>query len=205
MTPTGKWMPAEPTEEMALAGRKACCVVADRMETAKMTAFSTVDFWQQVGHQPANEIYRAMYAVAPASPVPGSPWHDIDSAPKDGTRVDLWVRPWDAFANGNPARITDAWFEGSKWKRVLGGWVHDVDDCGEPTHWMPKPAAPGSEAPVPAEVRKVLEPFAAADEYMPADQPDDATALVLYEDSVIKLELTRGTFRAARDLLKRWK
>ncbi|TPK42264.1 MULTISPECIES: hypothetical protein [unclassified Mesorhizobium] len=70
-------------------------------------------------------------------------WRTMDSAPKDGTRVDLWVRPWDAFANGNPARITDAWFEDGEWKRRLaGGWPHNVSRCGEPTHWVPILASP---------------------------------------------------------------
>lgn len=53
--------PREPTEEMALAGRKACAAVADRMELAKQVAVSVIDFWQRVGHQPANEIWKAMY------------------------------------------------------------------------------------------------------------------------------------------------
>ncbi len=63
-------------------------------------------------------------------------WQPIETAPKDGKRVDLWVRPWDAFANGNPGRITDAWFEDGEWKRHLAGWPHNVSSCGEPTHWM---------------------------------------------------------------------
>jgi hypothetical protein len=59
--------PSEPTKEMALAGRKALAVVADRMEEAKLLATSSIDFWQRVGHEPANEIYKAMIAVAPPS------------------------------------------------------------------------------------------------------------------------------------------
>lgn len=58
-------VPTEPTKEMAEAGRKALAAVADRMETAKLTAVSVIDFWQQVGHQPANEIYTAMLSVLP--------------------------------------------------------------------------------------------------------------------------------------------
>lgn len=59
----------EITKEMALAGRKALAVVADRMEEAKLLATSSIDFWQRVGHEPANEIYAAMVA---ASPVPST-------------------------------------------------------------------------------------------------------------------------------------
>lgn len=69
-------------------------------------------------------------------------WQPIDTAPKDGTRVDVWVRPWDAFASGNPNRITNAWFEDGKWKRILSGWTMDIKDCGAPTHWRPVPIPP---------------------------------------------------------------
>ncbi len=53
-----------PDEKMAIAGRKALAVVAERMETAKLLAVSSVDFWQRVGHQPANEIFAAMLTAA---------------------------------------------------------------------------------------------------------------------------------------------
>ena len=58
-------VPREPTEAMSLAGRKACAAVADKMETAKQTAISISDFLQQVGHKPADSIYRAMISAAP--------------------------------------------------------------------------------------------------------------------------------------------
>lgn len=74
-------------------------------------------------------------------------WQPIETAPKDGTKVDVWVCPWDAFANGNAARITNAWFEDGKWKRILSGWTHDIEDCGEPTHWQPLPAPPSRPLP----------------------------------------------------------
>lgn len=58
-------LPLEPTKEMAVAGRKALAIVADRMEEAKLLAVSSIDFWQRVGHEPANEIYKAMVEAAP--------------------------------------------------------------------------------------------------------------------------------------------
>lgn len=58
----------EITREMALAGRKALAAVADRMEEAKLLATTSIDFWQRVGHEPANEIYAAMVAASPLSP-----------------------------------------------------------------------------------------------------------------------------------------
>lgn len=57
-------VPVDVARDMAIAGRKACCAVADRMEAAKETAVSTLDFWQQVGHEPANSIYEAMLSAA---------------------------------------------------------------------------------------------------------------------------------------------
>lgn len=59
----GDGLPDDITPEMAAAGRKALAVVADRMEEAKLLATSSIDFWQRVGHEPANEIYRAMIAT----------------------------------------------------------------------------------------------------------------------------------------------
>jgi len=56
-------LPREPDDAMSAAGRKAVCALADRMETAKITAASSSDFWQQVGHKPADEVYRAMLSA----------------------------------------------------------------------------------------------------------------------------------------------
>lgn len=72
--------------------------------------------------------------------VPKSPWQLIETAPKDGARIDLW-------ANG---RKTDC-----RWSEALGHWCRDgghnegysyairVDN---PTHWMPLPELPSQAA-----------------------------------------------------------
>ncbi|BCB21982.1 hypothetical protein [Bosea sp. ANAM02] len=72
-------------------------------------------------------------------------WLDIAGAPLDGRKVDLWVRPYDAEANGNPGRIADAWYQDGRWMRHVPGVDRPVavDDCGVPTHWRAPPAAPG--------------------------------------------------------------
>lgn len=49
-------------------------------------------------------------------------WRDIDSAPKDGTVIDLWHKE-----NG---RMTDCWWDKDE-ERWIGGW--DEDDAI--THW----------------------------------------------------------------------
>lgn len=55
-------------------------------------------------------------------------WMPIESAPKDGTPVDLWHR--DGFL------VTETW-----WDREDGCWVHCFEDA-DFTHWMPLPTAP---------------------------------------------------------------
>jgi hypothetical protein len=65
-------------------------------------------------------------------------WHPIETAPKDGRPVDLWVIPHDAFANGNAGRIAGAMFRGGRWIRELVGDGMPVDRCG----WMPLPPPP---------------------------------------------------------------
>lgn len=128
-----KMVPVEPTDKMVEAARNVYAHGPDGMRAA----------------------FKAALAASP-SPHPGvGAWRDMSTAPLDGTKVDVWVRPWDAFANGNPARITDAWFEGGKWKRVIAGWTHNIEASGEPTHWMPRPTEPGSAPHVGVEVMKL--------------------------------------------------
>ena len=76
-----------------------------------------------------------------------SEWQDIESAPKDGTEIDIWLR--------NGERWTNVWWAKKKGFRDYSGyrvpdcegWFYNHDDAsylidGEPTHWMPLPAAP---------------------------------------------------------------
>lgn len=73
---------------------------------------------------------------------PGAPeqaqWRPIETAPKDGTRVDLWQQ-------GH--RVTDAfWDEGEEWW-CIDSLYSDGEPCPlavspEPTHWRPLPAPP---------------------------------------------------------------
>ena len=85
------------------------------------------------------------------STAPADGWQPIETAPKDGTRVDLWF-----YDDGEGYRFADArWME----DHVLGyEWhVHRLDtDQWEPigelgtlcyaTHWQPLPAPPQGEA-----------------------------------------------------------
>lgn len=69
-------------------------------------------------------------------------WQPIATAPKDGTRIDLWV--------GGERHTDCAWYKGNAWHPEDGwydpayeygdGWFLDDDEF--PSHWMPFPAPP---------------------------------------------------------------
>ena len=70
-------------------------------------------------------------------------WKPIETAPRDGTRVDLWVVPPEA----PPSRVCDqiwntdwgTWTkDAAPWYFTIGPWKGDT----YVTHWMPVPAAP---------------------------------------------------------------
>jgi hypothetical protein len=78
-------------------------------------------------------------------------WQPIETAPKDGTEIDVW---------GPHGRRCNAWWEtalnapvGAAPLPEGGGWVED-SDMGvtwvldpQPTHWMPIPEGPTSPPP----------------------------------------------------------
>ena len=80
-------------------------------------------------------------------------WQPIETAPRDGTPVDLWgVNHLHPRKTGR--RATDV-----TWGRVrdwLGNerddWQHGQSEDFEPTHWMPRPAPPALSSLRPAEV-----------------------------------------------------
>jgi hypothetical protein len=102
-------------------------------------------------------------------------WQPIETAPKDGTEIDLWMVDQDGKGYREPAACWVTRRRDTRWngKRYVGfyrdGWWgpnHDYD--GEhgwadepgytnqvngkqvwvrPTHWMPMPAPPGERTP----------------------------------------------------------
>ncbi len=74
-----------------------------------------------------------------------SEWQPIETAPKDGARVDLWLQVYaspHSFGWSDAFRVIDCW-----WKD--GKWVHRRDDGRVEalypdyiTHWMPIPDPP---------------------------------------------------------------
>lgn len=69
-------------------------------------------------------------------------WQPIETAPKDGQLIDLWIAPKDEFTNSAllPCRVANAYFEDGRWyhtgaRVALRVWHN-------PTYWMPLPDPP---------------------------------------------------------------
>jgi hypothetical protein len=98
-------------------------------------------------------------AATPAGP---SGWMPIETAPKDGTRVDLWLMPDTAsklyfmHKDEKGHRVTGAWISSKhpNDKEAGGCWYHQgtlyvegvESDTYMATHWMPLPPAPTDKA-----------------------------------------------------------
>lgn len=95
-----------------------------------------------VPHHQSTSAYRAMVIselrdalalpAAPETDEAASPWRDIATAPKDGTKI------WCFTPGGYQVVLTwyaDAWRNGQDWNRAT--W--------EPTHWQPLPSPPSNE------------------------------------------------------------
>lgn len=81
--------------------------------------------------------------VAEVAALLDTPWRPINSAPKDGTRLDLWVedgREADAtWAEPKLSSLGPCW---CRWAYdECFGWINQAIG-GTPTHWQPLPPAP---------------------------------------------------------------
>lgn len=93
--------------------------------------------------------WAAFLSAAPAPPIvltdtPADPWQPIETAPKDGTEVMLWLRS--PFDRVEKARWYEPWHN---W--TTGDLPHDPEigdvygiGCAVPTHWMPLPKPPSA-------------------------------------------------------------
>jgi hypothetical protein len=67
--------------------------------------------------------------------MPDCQWRGIESAPKDGTKIDLWV----VFPKG-AHRYADGYWDDGEWRlSVPESWY---DPRPQITHWMPLPLPP---------------------------------------------------------------
>lgn len=88
-------------------------------------------------------------ATSPAPETPTPTWQTIDTAPTDGTPVDLWVE----FENGGERHPDMTYREGgpgecNDWEDLSGMYSLCGDmriDLGQVTHWMERPAGPNGE------------------------------------------------------------
>ena len=74
--------------------------------------------------------------------LPVNEWQPLDTAPRDGSKIDVWTE--------NGVRYVDVfWYEGSAFPE--GAFVYydsnlrDFIDVDDATHWMPRPAPPKLE------------------------------------------------------------
>lgn len=105
-------------------------------------SWSDPDRW--VDDQPAVTLYDHTGSLPAMPPCDG--WQPIETAPRDGTLIDLWC---------NGERRPDC-FWGEEWEEPEErGWRQKYAETsraasfsllgGEPTHWMPLPEPPNAE------------------------------------------------------------
>lgn len=70
-------------------------------------------------------------------------WQPIETAPKDGTKVDIVAKVWlPAFDRFEYERFPDCWWTaGDSMVNRRAHWMN-VSDGWRPTHWMPRPPLP---------------------------------------------------------------
>lgn len=76
----------------------------------------------------------------------GQTWQPIETAPKDGTRLDLWAKSWlPAFDRFEFRRFADCyWSKGDTMCNVKAAWT-GLDREWHPTHWRHLPSPPTPE------------------------------------------------------------
>lgn len=75
-------------------------------------------------------------------------WQDIATAPKDGTRVDLWCIDHLHYAKQGQRVVNVAWGPVRDWMGTeRDDWQHGHGEDFQPTHWRPLPSPPHTFTP----------------------------------------------------------
>jgi hypothetical protein len=106
---------------------------------SEVTLASSVEWFVYCSNPLCDSSGNTAEEAAKAWNTRASGWLPIETAPRDGTDVDLWIKFEDI-----QMRLIDCW-----WCPDAQSWYHP-DMCGEPsklddctpTHWMPIPKAP---------------------------------------------------------------
>lgn len=121
-------------------------------EQAAMDSHIIVSPWQ--GQDRAEFRRQAKSALSALRPFLGDGWRTMESAPKDGTWIDLWTARH--FETGQPERMAGCRWGHPIWHRKFGPFPDDVPDgfecwvdgmchgVADPSHWRPLPAQPDS-------------------------------------------------------------
>lgn len=105
-----------------------------------------------VGLKDASEAKNTDLRAALALQAQERQWQPIETAPKDGTRVDLCAKSWlPAFDRFESQRFANCyWWAGDSMTNNSAKWIELPRDW-HATHWMPLPSLPSAAAPVKAE------------------------------------------------------
>lgn len=116
------------TEEMVEAAARSLCAYKERPCPGEKACGDC--------EAPARRALTAALSTLP--PAPDREWQPIETAPTDGTRVDLWCSP----PLGHAGRVSDCWFSIGKW------WCDDAfgedgrSEVANATQWIPTPSNP---------------------------------------------------------------
>ena len=70
-------------------------------------------------------------------------WHHMETAPRDGTPVDLWVINHLSYDKHSSRMVNVKFGPVQDWMGIeRDDWQHGRGEDCEPTHWMPIPAPP---------------------------------------------------------------
>ena len=117
---------------MYALGRDHKGVIASMNEGSCRTRSYHDNMEQAIAWANEKERNRILAALEPAAP---QGWQPIETAPKDGTQIDVWCPDAD-----DGYRVADAWVDhAGNWRCCFD---NNVRWARQPTHWQPLPVPP---------------------------------------------------------------